>query len=89
MTYYDEQLQQLQAQIARSEQLKSMIRELRSQQNILSEQVRKLKSIKLKEQEDVEKLEGRSLASFFYNVIGKKDERLDEERREAYAAKVK
>jgi DNA repair exonuclease SbcCD ATPase subunit len=42
-----------------------------------------------KEQEDVEKLEGRSLANYFFQVVGKLDEKLEQERREAYAAKVK
>ncbi len=42
-----------------------------------------------KEQEDVEKLEGRSLANYFFQVVGKLDDKLDQERREAYAAKVK
>lgn len=41
------------------------------------------------EQTDVERLEGRSLSAFFYNVIGKKDEKLTQERQEAYAARVK
>lgn len=89
MTYYDEQLQQLQAQIARAKQLDAILQELRSQQAALSAQVRELESIKLEEQADVDRLEGRSLAAFFYNVIGKMDERLDQERREAYAARVK
>ena len=43
----------------------------------------------MQEQADVEKLEGRSLAVFFYNVIGKMDEQLNKEREEAYAARVK
>lgn len=89
MTYYDEQLQQLQAQIARAKQLDAILQELRSQQAALSAQVCELESIKLEEQADVDRLEGRSLAAFFYNVIGKMDEHLDQERREAYAAKVK
>lgn len=37
----------------------------------------------------MDRLEGRSLAAFFYNVIGKMDEQLDKERQEAYAARVK
>ena len=48
-----------------------------------------LEKIKLEEQNDVERLEGHSLAAFFYGVIGKMDERLDKERAEAYAARVK
>ena len=89
MTYYDEQLQRLQAQTARAKQLESMLRELRSQQAALSARVQELEAVKRKEQVDVDRLEGRSLAAFFYNVIGKMDERLDKERQEAYAARVK
>ena len=89
MTYYDQQLQRLQAQTARAKQLESMLRELRSQQAALSARVQELEAVKRKEQVDVDRLEGRSLAAFFYNVIGKMDERLDKERQEAYAARVK
>ena len=89
MTYYDEKLQQLQAQMARSKQLEAMVKELRTQRASLTAQVRELESIKLEEQADVDRLEGRSLAAFFYNVIGKMDEQLDKERQEAYAARVK
>ncbi len=63
--------------------------ELRGQRGELSARVRELEAVKLNEQADVEKLEGRSLASFFYHLAGKMDERLDKERREAYAAAVK
>lgn len=89
MAYYDEQLKTLQEKIVRSKQLSSMIKELRSQRDTLSARVRELEAIKLDEQSDVERLEGRSLASFFYNVIGKMDEQLNKERQEAYAASVK
>lgn len=89
MTYYDEQLQQLQQQMARSNQLEAIIGELRSQRGALSEQVRELEAVKLEEQADVDRLEGRSLAAFFYNVIGRMDEQLNKERQEAYAARVK
>ena len=89
MAYYDEQLKTLQAKIARFKQLSSMIKELRSQRDALSARVRELEAIKLDEQADVDRLEGRSLAAFFYNVIGKMDERLNQEREEAYAARVK
>lgn len=89
MTFYDEQLKQLQEQIARKRQLESMVAELNAQYEALSARVRELEAIKLDEQADVEKLEGRSLAAFFYNVIGKMDEQLNKEREEAYAAGVK
>ena len=89
MTYYDEKLKALQEKISRSRQLTSMLKELRSQRDTIAARVRELEAIKMDEQADVDRLEGRSLASFFYNVIGKMDERLNKEREEAYAARVK
>lgn len=89
MTFYDEKLATLQEKIARFRQLDAMLDELRKQRSDLSARVRELEVVKLDEQADVERLEGRSLASFFYNVIGKKDEQLSKERQEAYAARVK
>ena len=46
MTYYDEQLQRLQAQTARAKQLESMLRELRGQQAALSARVQELEAVK-------------------------------------------
>ena len=89
MTYYDEKLKALQEKISRSRQLTSMLKELRGQRDTIAAHVRELEAIKVDEQADVDRLEGRSLASFFYNVIGKMDERLNKEREEAYAARVK
>ena len=89
MTYYDEKLKALQEKISRFRQLTSMLKELRSQRDTIAARVRELETIKMDEQADVDRLEGRSLASFFYNVIGKMDERLNKEREEAYAARVK
>ena len=89
MTYYDEKLKAVQEKISRSRQLTSMLKELRSQRDTIAARVRELETIKMDEQADVDRLEGRSLASFFYNVIGKMDERLNKEREEAYAARVK
>lgn len=89
MNCYDEQLQQLQEQMMRSRQLDAMIKELYSQRDSLTQQVSELKTNMLEEQADVDRLEGRSLTAFFYNVIGKMDEKLDKEREEAYAARVK
>ena len=66
-----------------------MLKELRGQRDTIAARVRELEAIKVDEQADVDRLEGRSLASFFYNVIGKMDERLNKEREEAYAARVK
>ena len=89
MTFYDEQLRQLQEQMARKGQLEAKVAELRCQHRELSDRVYDLEVIKLDEQADVDQLEGRSLAAFFYHMTGKMDDRLDKERQEAYAARVK
>ena len=89
MEYYDEQLQQLHEQLARKKQLLAMVSELRAQRKSIAPRVRELETMMRYEQSHVDKLEGRSLAAFFYNVVGKMDEKLDQERREAYAARVK
>ncbi len=65
MKFYDEQLQKLQEHIARKRQLEAQISELRTQRSTLSARVRELEAIKMQEQADVDKLEGRSLAAFF------------------------
>lgn len=89
MSHYDERLQQLQTQVARWRQLNAKVQELRTQQAGLSRRVNELDQIRVKEQTDVDRLEGGSLAQFFFKVVGKLDERLDRERQEAYAASVK
>ena len=69
--------------------LEAKLRELQNQRREFDHEVISLRVAFRKEQEDVEKLEGRSLANYFFQVIGKLDEKLDQERQEAYAAKVK
>ena len=80
MILYNEQLRVLYDMVCRKQHLEKLQEELLSQKNMLLEEVEKLKKSSLKEQADVERLEGGSLASFFYNVIGKMDEKLTKER---------
>ncbi len=84
-----DELERLSAQVVRKRQLAAMRSELRRQQAELRQRVQDLEAVKLEEQADVERLEGGSLAAFFYGVIGKRDEKLTQERQEAYAARVK
>ena len=69
--------------------VETKLRELQNQRKIYDREVISLRIDFRKEQEDVERLEGRSLANYFFQVVGKLDEKLDQERQEAYAAKVK
>ena len=89
MKYFDEELYRLQQQILIKNQLESELENLDKQQKELHLKVRELEKRKWSEEADVERLEGRSLASFFYRITGKKDEILSKEREEAYSAALK
>lgn len=89
MLHFNDQLKELYEKKARKTYLENVLKELYLQQDELVPKVAELAEIKMDEQEDVERLEGGSLAAFFYGVIGKMDEKLDKERQEAYAASVK
>ena len=89
MSYYDKTLRDLQEQTVRKRKLEEMLKDLYSRQEALSQHIYELEKSKIDEQTDVDRLEGRSLASFFYHVVGKMDEKLTKERQEAYAARVK
>lgn len=84
-----DELALLGAQLTYKKRLEAMLKELRAQEEPLSRKVETLEEIMLQERKDVDRLEGRSLAAFVYYALGKKEEKLDAERREYYAARVK
>ena len=86
---YNEQLQKLQKKVSQEKSVEAKLRELKSQKDELNSRVYVFKKNKKNEQDDVERLERTSLSSVFYAMIGRKDEMLDKEKAEAYAAKVK
>jgi hypothetical protein len=81
----DSTLKELWQQVAEKKSCEAKQKELTAQRDTLADRLKKLEKSKLAEQADVDRLEGHSLAAFFYQVIGK----MDEERQEAYAARVK
>jgi hypothetical protein len=89
MTPKTDDFLQLRQDIARKNRLEAKLAELRQQRRIFDKKIFELRVDYRKEQEDVQKLEGRSLANYFYQVFGQMEAKLDRERREAYAAKVK
>ena len=82
MRQYDEELKELQQQAAMKNRLETILKELKKQREELQTRVDELATIKEKEQLDVERLERRSLTNYFYQVVGKLDERLTEEKQE-------
>lgn len=89
MADLDDRIKRLGEQCERKRKLRAVLDELFDRKRELSDKVFNLKMQMLHEQTDVDRLEGRSLYAFFYNVIGKKDEMLTKERAEAYEARVK
>ena len=89
MEYYNDKLKELQEQVSRKKHLTVKRDELQKQYDRLKEKAAQLEAEKVSEQADVERLEARSLANFFYQVVGKMDEKLSKEKEEAYAAAVK
>ncbi len=82
-------LKSLKEKMSEYQHVNSKLTSLYDQQRELQNRENELHYFKEKEQNDVDKLEGRSLANFFYQVVGKMDDKLDQERREAYEAAVR
>ncbi len=86
---FDNNLKKLQEKVKRKTYLESVMDSLYAQRDELKEKVENLNEKRLKEQKDVEKIEGGSLVAFFYELVGKQEEKLTKERKEAHEAQVK
>lgn len=89
MATHSQQLQAIQEQIGRKKHLEAALNDLYVQRAELIDKTEQLKTVMLDEQKDVDRLEHGSLSAFFYEIIGKKDEKIAKEKKEAYAARVK
>ena len=89
MAYDNAKLVELFEKVQRKNYLETVLKELRENIAQLEPEVRKLMTQMYIEQEDVEKLEGNGIKAFFTALSGKKTEKLEKEREEAYDAKKK
>lgn len=89
MNYYDSELQRLQSEIMEKKRTDAKLSDLLIQQSDLEKKTGELEKTMQKEQDDVDRLNGRSLAAFFYRATGKMGEKLTKEEAEACAAAVK
>ncbi len=89
MTYFDERLKELHRQKLQKKRLKAMEIELERQRDEVAKKASELGKIKQKEQLDVDKLEGKTIKALFFTLSGTKDEKLSQERQEAYVAAMK
>lgn len=85
----DYNLKELQEQVERYRVLERRKAGLAQQKTELFAEECRLAALRAKEDADVEKWEGGSLATFFYGVFGKREDRLEKEKAEAYEAAVK
>lgn len=82
-------LKELWQQTAEQESLEVKRRELEARRAALDERLDALDRTRRAEAADVARLEGGSLAAFFYQALGRREEKLDEERQQAWAAQVR
>lgn len=75
--------------IARLHKIDAMLSDLEADHDELDSKASEQKAILDKEERDLEKLENGSIVSFFYSVLGSLGEHINQERREAFAAKLK
>ncbi len=86
---FDEKLKQLNQQIHTKKSLEAKHTELEAQRETLHKHVTQLKKIMWTEQADVDKLTRTSMTSILSVMLGNKENRLEKERAEACAAKMK
>lgn len=86
---YEERFTEVKERLARKQHLEALMPSLQDQYSDVLAKVMELREKKAEEQKDVDRLEHGSLAAFFLNVAGKKEEKLAKEQREAYMAAVK
>lgn len=89
VTYNDKKLKALHEKVERNKYLKSKVEILKKEVKELHPKLQLWKIYANNEQIDVDSLEGKTLTSFFYTLIGKKDEQLEKERSEAHEWKAK
>ena len=86
MKQFDDRLQQLQQQMSRRTQLTAQMESLETQLDEQKRKVRQLQEAANSEQYDVTELESLSFASILARIAGNLDEKLDKEKKEAFAA---
>lgn len=89
MAYFDGRLKELHRQKLQKKRLQAMELELERQRAEAAKKAAELNEIKKKEQADVDKLEGKTFKALFATFAGTKEEKVSQERQEAYAAAMK
>lgn len=83
---FSERLAELRGAIARKEWLRGQLADVRVRRELLAGQLDQARDRLAGEIEDVERLSGHSLVVWFYRLVGRLDDRLEQERAEVAAA---
>lgn len=83
------ELEQVRQKLDRARKLSAVMEDLKAQHEERKRAAEEALKVLYREQEDVEELERLSFASFLARIRGEQAERLDQERREAVAAKAR
>ena len=82
----DAQLKDIHVKVVRKRMLSAELLTLQAKKKELDAKVKELAERKQAEQKDVDRLEKGGITSFFYGIVGKKEEKLEKERAEALEA---
>ncbi|HWQ77191.1 MAG TPA: hypothetical protein VN381_00095 [Anaerovoracaceae bacterium] len=83
------ELAELSAKLERRKKIEAMLQSLQREEEELMQREATLKAVLLKEEADVERLGRTTATSILYSILGRKEDKLREEDREAYAARLK
>ena len=84
----NEEIYELKERLRTKEKLDSFRNMTVEELNKQKQNLQNLQDILRKEEKDVTKLEGMSLSTFFFDLIGKKEDKLDKERKEYLGVKM-
>jgi hypothetical protein len=84
-----DRLMEAKQRLRAKQKLEAMLHEVKTAQERERQKCRRHKEILALERADVDKLEGYGITGLFYSVLGTKEERLEQERQEYLAAKLK
>lgn len=82
-------IQEVKEKIYQQNHIDTKIKELEKRKTALQDEELKLWRLWKREEQDVERLEAPTLSAFWYALTGRKEQMLDKEKQEAYAASVK
>lgn len=89
MKQFNQELQDLQSQIQQKSKAESRQKSLKEQLEALQKEEASLRQIRAQEERDVQRVSGGTLAAFVYRILGSRQQRIDKEEAEAYAAAVR